>query len=70
MNKLKMKKNLEISVQVDEVNENNEEDNNNVSIDTKETTEVSEVIEEETIVNADENLINSSNTENVDVEIK
>ena len=62
-------KNLETSVQVDEVNEeNNQENNNNVSIDTKETTEVSEVIEEETIANEDENLINSSNTENVDVE--
>jgi len=62
-------KNLETSVQEDEVNvENNEEDNNNVSIDTKEASEVSEVIEEETIANADENLINPSNTENIDVE--
>ena len=63
-------KNLEKSVQVDEVNdENNQEDNNNVSIDTEETSEVSEVIKEETIANADENLINSSNTENMDIEI-
>ena len=63
-------KNLETSLQVDEVNdENNQEDNNNVSIDSKETSEVSEVIEEETIANADENLINSSNTENMDIEI-
>ena len=63
-------KNLETSVQVDEVNdENNQEDYNKVSIDSKETLEVSEVIEEETIANADENLINSSNTENMDIEI-
>ena len=63
-------KNLETSLQVDEVNdENNQEDNNNVSIDSKETSEVSEVIEEETIANVDENLINSSNTENMDIEI-
>ena len=63
-------KNLETSLQVDEVNdENNQEDNNNVSIDSKETSEVSEVIEEETIPNVDENLINSSNTENMDIEI-
>ena len=62
-------KNLETSMQVDEVNvKNNEEDNNNVSIDTKEASEVSEAIEEETIANADEKLINPSNTENVDVD--
>jgi len=63
-------KNLETSVQVDEVNvENNEEDNNNVSIDPEEASEVSKVTEEETIANGDENLINSSNTEDADIEI-
>ena len=66
---IQVEKKLEISEQVDEVNvQNNEEDNNNLSIDTKEASEVSEVTEEETIANADENLINPSNTENVDVD--
>ena len=60
----------EISKQVDEANfENNKEENNNTSIDSKEASEVSEVIEEETLVNVDENLINSSNTEDEDIEI-
>ena len=63
-------KKSEISEQVDEVNvENNQEENNNTSIDTKEALEVSEVVEEETLVNADENLTNSSNTEDEDIEI-
>ena len=60
-----IEKKSEISEQVEDINVENNEEDNNVSIDTK---EASEVTEEETIVNADENLINSSNTENVDVE--
>ncbi len=59
-----------ISEQVDEVNvENNKEENNNTTIDTKEASKVSEVVEEETLVNVDENLTNSSNTEDEDIEI-
>ena len=64
-----IEKKSETSVQLDEViDENNKEENNNTSIDTKEVSEVSEDVEEETSANLDENLINSSNTENVDVE--
>ena len=60
----------EIFKQVDEANfENNKEENNNTSIDSKEASEVSEVVEEETLVNIDENLINSSNTKDEDIEI-
>ena len=56
----------EISEQVDEDKfEIKQEESNNSSSDIK---EASEVTEEETIANADENLINPSNTENVDVE--
>ena len=59
-------KKLETSAQVDEVNfENNQLENNNTSLDTKEASEVSE---EETLVNLDENTINPSN--NKDAEIK
>jgi len=66
---IQVEKKPEISEQVDEVNvQNNEEDNKNLSIDTKEASEVSEVIEEETIANADEKLINPYNTENVNVD--
>lgn len=54
-------KKLETSAQVDEVNL----ENNNTSLDTKEASEVSE---EETLVNLDENTINPSN--NKDAEIK
>ena len=60
----------EIFKQVDEANfENNKEENNNTSIVSKEASEVSEVVEEETLVNTDENLINSSNTKDEDIEI-
>ena len=61
-----IEKKSEISEQVEEINVENNEEDNNVSIDTK---EASEVTEEETIVNADENPINPSNTEDTDVEI-
>ena len=65
-----IKKKPEISEQVDEANfENNKGENNNTSIDLKEESKVYEVVEEETLVNVDENLINSSNTENEDIEI-
>ena len=62
-------KKSEISEQVNEVNvENNKVENHNTSIDTQEASEVSEVVEEETLVNADENLTNSSNTEDAEIE--
>ena len=65
-----IKKKPEISEQVDEANfENNKGENNNTSIDLKEESKVYEVVEEETLVNVDENLINSSNTEDEDIEI-
>ena len=58
-------KNLETSEQVEDINvENNEEITTYQLIQKKQQ----KLLEEETIVNADENLINSSNTENVDVE--
>ena len=60
-------KKLETSAQVDEVNfENNQLENNNTSLDTKEASEVSE---EETLVNLDENTINPSNTKDAEIEI-
>ena len=60
----------EISEQVDEVNiENNKEENNNSSSDIKETSEVPEVVEEETSVNLDENAIKPSNAEDAEIEI-
>lgn len=62
-------KKSEISEQVNEVNvESNKVENHNTSIDTQEASEVSEVVEEETLVNVDENLTNSSNTEDVEIE--
>ena len=63
-------KNLETSLQVDEVNvENNQEESNNSSSDIKETSEVSEVVEEETSVNLDENAMKPSNAEDAEIEI-
>ena len=60
-------KKLETSAQVDEVNfENNQLENNNTSLDTKEASEVSE---EETLVNLDENIINPSNTKDAEIQI-
>ena len=60
-------KKLETSAQVDEVNfENNQLENNNTSLDTKEASEVSE---EETLVNLDENTINPSNNKDAEIEI-
>ena len=60
-------KKLETSAQVDEVNfENNQLENNNTSLDTK---EASEVYEEETLVNLDENTINPSNNKDAEIEI-
>ena len=60
-------KKLETSAQVDEVNfENNQLENNNTSLDTKEASEVSE---EETLVNLDENTINPSNNKDAEIQI-
>ena len=60
----------EISKHVNQVNvEYNKEENNNTSIDIRESSEVSEVVEEETIVNINENLINPSNTEDAETKI-
>ena len=60
-------KKLETSAQVDEVNfENNQLENNNTSLDTKEASEVSE---EETLVNLDENTINPANNKDAEIEI-
>ena len=59
-------KKLETSAQVDEVNfENNQVENNNTSLNTKEASEVSE---KETLVNLDENTINPSNTKDAETE--
>jgi len=55
-------KKLDTSTQVDEVNF----ENNNTSLDTKEASEVSE---EETLVNLDENTINPSNNKDAEIEI-
>ena len=55
-------KKLDTSTQVDEVNL----ENNNTSLDTKEASEVSE---EETLVNLDENTINPSNNKDAEIEI-
>ena len=60
-------KKLETSTQVDEVNfENNQVENNNTSLNTKEASEVSE---KETLVNLDENTINPSNNKDAEIEI-
>ena len=59
-------KKLDTSTQVDEVNfENNQVENNNTSLNTKEASEVSE---KETLVNLDENTINPSNTKDAETE--
>ena len=64
-----IEKKSEISEQVDEVNvENNKVENHNTSIDRQEASEVFEVVEGETLVNVDENLTNSSNTEDAEIE--
>ena len=60
-------KKLDTSTQVDEVNfENNQVENNNTSLNTKEASEVSE---KETLVNLDENTINPSNNKDAEIEI-
>ena len=59
-------KKLDTSTQVDEVNfENNQVENNNTSLNTKEASEVSE---KETLVNLDENTINPSNNKDAETE--